>query len=243
MWVKRAFVEGLSETIEFFERQARARGQGGPSGLRVFSTVFDEPDRMEIEGPEEILKSVNEVPRNPLDLSNVSVIPLAEPLGAPFDHHVTSYVEEWLSVNAKVDDDLCHNSGAGCSSNSPSAGAVLNLRGFCACRCCNQDRCLEQRECDRAVVVTSCDPEADESPLMAAVSVSDDVDMRAYAVIDSGATETVGSLPAIEDLLAVRYETYGRTEEFRVSDAPPRRFRFGNGALGSGVSHLLLMLA
>eukprot|EP00439_Symbiodinium_sp_Y106_P078915 s1939_g17.t1 len=63
---------------------------------------------------------------------------------------------------------------------------------------------------------------------------------RGHAVIDSGATETVGSLPAIEDLMAVRFELSGAADEFRISSVPPRRFRFGNGAVGFSLSHILI---
>ncbi|CAE6950806.1 RE1 [Symbiodinium sp. CCMP2592] len=63
---------------------------------------------------------------------------------------------------------------------------------------------------------------------------------RGHAVVDSGATETVGSLPAIEDLLQFRFELHGNADQFRISDVPSRRFRFGNGATGFSLSHLLI---
>ena len=63
---------------------------------------------------------------------------------------------------------------------------------------------------------------------------------RGHAVVDSGATETVGSLPAIEDLMQFRFELHGRPDVFKISDVPPRRFRFGNGALGFSLSHMLI---
>ena len=63
---------------------------------------------------------------------------------------------------------------------------------------------------------------------------------RGHAVIDSGATETVGSLPAIEDLMAVRYELNGVPDSFQISSTPPRRFRFGNGSIGFSLSQMLI---
>ena len=63
---------------------------------------------------------------------------------------------------------------------------------------------------------------------------------RGHAVVDSGATETVGSLPAIEDLMRHRFELHGRPDDFKISDVPIRRFRFGNGSLGFSMSHMLI---
>ena len=63
---------------------------------------------------------------------------------------------------------------------------------------------------------------------------------RGHAVIDSGATETVGSLPAIEDLMAVRYELNGVPDSFQISSTPPRRFRFGNGSIGFSLSQMFI---
>ena len=63
---------------------------------------------------------------------------------------------------------------------------------------------------------------------------------RGHAVIDSGATETVGSLPAIEDLMRVRFEISGTPDSFKISQTPPRRFRFGSGSVGFSLSHVLI---
>eukprot|EP00439_Symbiodinium_sp_Y106_P061006 s2874_g9.t1 len=224
------------------KRSSSSKGKGKGTGRTFWAEsvfmVCDESDSWEIEGPKKIPESSNEPVEEPSDLSNIPVNWPADSPGALLDLKLPSYLEEGLSVKFKASNDQCRGMRVGCSNLSSSSGAVLDLRNPCALPCCAQDCCLEQRSHAHVMVVTSSDPEADESPLMAAVA--DEVDMRAFAVIDSGATETVGSLPAIDDLLAVRYETYGRAEEFRVSDAPPRRFRFGNGALGFSVSHLLL---
>ncbi|CAE7219859.1 RE1 [Symbiodinium sp. KB8] len=72
------------------------------------------------------------------------------------------------------------------------------------------------------------------------VSGTPEAHPRGHAVVDSGATETVGSLPAIEDLMQFRFELHGRPDVFKISDVPPRRFRFGNGALGFSLSHMLI---
>ena len=71
-------------------------------------------------------------------------------------------------------------------------------------------------------------------------SGSGDSHQRGHAVIDSGATETVGSLPAIEDLMRYRFEVSGNPDSFAISDTPPRRFRFGNGSVGFSLSHVLI---
>ena len=55
------------------------------------------------------------------------------------------------------------------------------------------------------------------------------VDLAGFAVIDSGATETVCSLPALEALMLARRETSGYDEQVQVTDEPPKRFKFGNG--------------
>ena len=66
------------------------------------------------------------------------------------------------------------------------------------------------------------------------------VDMAGFAVIDSGATETVCSLPALEALMIARKQATGRDERIQVTEEPPKRFRFGNGAHGYSASHVLL---
>ena len=59
---------------------------------------------------------------------------------------------------------------------------------------------------------------------------------RGHAVVDSGATETVGSLPAIEDLMQYRFELRGRPD----IGCSYQEIRFGNGSLGFSMSHMLI---
>ena len=64
-------------------------------------------------------------------------------------------------------------------------------------------------------------------------------EMAGYGVIDSGATETVGSLPALEALMGARVKA-GGCNEVKVVDTPPKRFKFGNGEHGYSASYLLI---
>ncbi|CAE7725645.1 RE2 [Symbiodinium sp. CCMP2592] len=64
--------------------------------------------------------------------------------------------------------------------------------------------------------------------------------MDGFAVLDSGATETVGSLPALESLMLARYEVTSQVEEVAVTNAAPKRFKFGNGSHDMSSSHILL---
>ncbi|CAE7247762.1 unnamed protein product [Symbiodinium sp. CCMP2592] len=66
------------------------------------------------------------------------------------------------------------------------------------------------------------------------------VDLAGFAVLDSGATETVCSLPALEALMIARRQSTGRSDQVQVTDEPPKRFKFGNGAHGYSASHVLL---
>ncbi|CAE7470265.1 unnamed protein product [Symbiodinium sp. CCMP2592] len=61
-----------------------------------------------------------------------------------------------------------------------------------------------------------------------------------FAVLDSGATETVGSLPALESLMLARFESTHQIEEISVTNVPPKRFKFGNGSQDMSSSHVLL---
>ena len=81
-----------------------------------------------------------------------------------------------------------------------------------------QDHCMF--DLSSICVLTSSASTENEIPLMGAVA--GEIDMRSHAVIDSGATETVGSLPALEDLMSARYEIHGHADAIRVSDVPPR---------------------
>ncbi|CAE7912341.1 unnamed protein product, partial [Symbiodinium necroappetens] len=67
-------------------------------------------------------------------------------------------------------------------------------------------------------------------------------DLSGYAVLDSGATETVASLPALEALMKVRQGSGGTvsSDGFQVLDQPPKKFKFGNGEFAVSSSFLLL---
>ncbi|CAE7438764.1 unnamed protein product [Symbiodinium sp. CCMP2592] len=65
-------------------------------------------------------------------------------------------------------------------------------------------------------------------------------EMAGFAVLDTGATETVGSLPAVEQLMRARHQHLGYAEEVRVVDQPPKRFKFGNGEYAYSASYILL---
>ena len=67
-------------------------------------------------------------------------------------------------------------------------------------------------------------------------------DLSGYAVLDSGATETVASLPALEALMRVRQGSsdFQAAERFQVLDQPPKKFKFGNGEFAVSSSFLLL---
>ena len=93
---------------------------------------------------------------------------------------------------------------------------------------------LDSTDISSALVVTSHEIGG------AFASGNGDPHQRGHAVIDSGATETVGSLPAIEDLMRFRFEVSGSPDSFTISDTPPRRFRFGNGSVGFSLSHVLI---
>ena len=124
--------------------------------------------------------------------------------------------------------------------NGRPQGSFIDLRFDSSQLCCQEeDPSFPQEPCvSQVCVLTSSNPDDPDPPLLGAVA--DEVDLRAYAVIDSGATETVGSLSALDALMSARYEIHGHAEDFRISDVPPRRFRFGHGALGFSVSHILL---
>ncbi|CAE7907904.1 bacA, partial [Symbiodinium necroappetens] len=71
---------------------------------------------------------------------------------------------------------------------------------------------------------------------------SETEDLSGYAVLDSGATETVASLPALEALMGVRrsMSPSSSASSFQVLDQPPKRFKFGNGEFAASSSFVLL---
>ena len=65
-------------------------------------------------------------------------------------------------------------------------------------------------------------------------NVVPDTELSGFAVIDSGATETVASLPALEALMGLR------AEPVIATDAPAKRFKFGSGEHAFSSSYILL---
>ena len=71
-------------------------------------------------------------------------------------------------------------------------------------------------------------------------NVVPDTELSGFAVIDSGATETVASLPALEALMGLRHREKGYAEPVIVTDVPAKRFKFGNGEHAFSSSYILL---
>ena len=65
-------------------------------------------------------------------------------------------------------------------------------------------------------------------------------EMSGYAVIDSGATETVCSLPALESLIKIKETRDGKAVGLEVTQEPVKRFKFGNGEYAYASSYVLL---
>eukprot|EP00435_Cladocopium_sp_Y103_P065930 s567_g28.t1 len=68
------------------------------------------------------------------------------------------------------------------------------------------------------------------------------LDTTGYGVLDLGATETVGSLEALEGLMALRHLQAGEDEEIQVFTGPTvnKPFRFGNGGIKFSESYVLI---
>ena len=68
------------------------------------------------------------------------------------------------------------------------------------------------------------------------------LDTKGYGVLDLGATETVGSLEALEDLMHLRSELHGIEEPVEVfsDDAARKPFRFGNGGVQYSSSYVMV---
>lgn len=63
-----------------------------------------------------------------------------------------------------------------------------------------------------------------------------------FGVLDLGATETVGSLEALETLMALRSQAAGQAEQVEVFYGPSSQkpFRFGNGGVQLSSSYVLI---
>jgi hypothetical protein len=68
------------------------------------------------------------------------------------------------------------------------------------------------------------------------------MDTTGYGVLDLGATETVGSLEALESLMALRHQQAGEDEQIQVFTGPSvnKPFRFGNGGIKFSESYVLI---
>jgi hypothetical protein len=75
--------------------------------------------------------------------------------------------------------------------------------------------------------------------VLAASSTTDDCHRLEYAVIDTGATETVGSLEAVEQIMKTRFAVFGQ-ERIGLDVNKNNRFKFGNAQERSAECYLLL---
>ena len=82
-------------------------------------------------------------------------------------------------------------------------------------------------------------PHQDFQRLILAAGGADDPHRLGYAVLDTGATETVGSLEAIDYIMKQRSQRYGQ-EKVGVDIKRQKRFRFGNAQEMNAESYLLL---
>ena len=84
----------------------------------------------------------------------------------------------------------------------------------------------------------SSDPLSGQDAVL--LQTSQDREDAGFGIIDCGATETVGSLPALESLMLARFRLCGQSEEVEVSAAPAKRFKFGNGTHSMSASCILV---
>ena len=75
--------------------------------------------------------------------------------------------------------------------------------------------------------------------LVLAASMQDSPKSLGWAVIDTGATETVGSLQAVEHVMALRHQRFG-AEDVGILPNKVKRFRFGNAQEKMAESYVLL---
>ena len=138
---------------------------------------------------------------------------------------------DYLSDDLPPNDWVGHRAAGSSSSSTSALGARTGLPRVWDLRFSEESQDIRGTACSTFVITSSAD---------AFASGAGETHPGGLAVVDSGATETVGSLPAIEDLLQCRFELNGKADQFRISDVPARRFRFGNGAMGFSLSHLLI---
>ena len=82
-------------------------------------------------------------------------------------------------------------------------------------------------------------PHQDFQRLILAAGGAEDPHRLGYAVLDTGATETVGSLEAIDYIMKQRIQRFGQ-EKVGVDVKRQKRFRFGNAQEMNAESYLLL---
>lgn len=98
---------------------------------------------------------------------------------------------------------------------------------------------LEPSSSQHSVQQPSVPPEDLQRMILAATGSSQDPHRLGYAVLDTGATETVGSLQAVEHIMQRRMMKFGE-EQVGVDVKRRKRFRFGNAEERSAESYLLL---
>ena len=74
-----------------------------------------------------------------------------------------------------------------------------------------------------------------ERCILAAVEATEGMDRLRFAVLDTGATETVGSMDALDRILSVRQERFGE-EEVYIEPSQNKEFKFGNGQTRTAAS-------
>ncbi|CAE7207895.1 GIP [Symbiodinium sp. CCMP2592] len=90
------------------------------------------------------------------------------------------------------------------------------------------------------VTAEPLDDDPGEVPTFMSQDEREGLELTGFAVLDTGATETVGSLPAVEQLMKARHQHLGVAEQVQVVDQPPKRFKFGNGEYAYSASYILL---
>ncbi len=83
-------------------------------------------------------------------------------------------------------------------------------------------------------------PPSPPSSWVTLVANVDHPEEMGYGVIDTGATESVASLEALEKILSRRSLKFGAKEGFKVIKGPHKTFKFGNGLTQSAESFILL---
>ena len=163
---------------------------------------------------------------------------------------------------------VAHGYGYGKGKGSPtSSSSVVNQPGYRGCFNCG-DKTHDYRTCHKRgqgaakstaqsnmicmVTASEPGPSSSVSPPMPSPPVQDvqrmvlaaagdasDPNRLGYAVIDTGATETVGSLDAVEFILQQRFHRFGH-EEVGIDPQRIKKFRFGNAQERYAESYLLL---